>query len=145
LSVTDLAPALFRSGFHKDEMHRFDCEVFMPRSSLSLRAFQPGAFLAFVVVGAVAIAACSKEPQSLANYIAAICSASFRSAAASEAPYLADNVGAMTKMMVDMGIRPTGDVDRDFVSMMVPHHQGAIDMAQAELRYGRNEQLRRMA
>jgi Domain of unknown function (DUF305) len=29
--------------------------------------------------------------------------------------------------------------------MMVPHHQGAIDMAQAELRYGRNEQLRRMA
>jgi hypothetical protein len=28
---------------------------------------------------------------------------------------------------------------------MVPHHQGAIDMAQAELRYGRNEQLRRLA
>ena len=29
--------------------------------------------------------------------------------------------------------------------MMVPHHQGAIDMAQAELRYGRNAQLRRIA
>jgi uncharacterized protein (DUF305 family) len=29
--------------------------------------------------------------------------------------------------------------------MMVPHHQGAIEMAQAELRYGHNEQLRRMA
>jgi len=29
--------------------------------------------------------------------------------------------------------------------MMVPHHQGAIEMAQAELRYGRNEPLRRMA
>jgi hypothetical protein len=28
---------------------------------------------------------------------------------------------------------------------MVPHHQGAIEMAQAELRYGRNEPLRRMA
>jgi hypothetical protein len=28
---------------------------------------------------------------------------------------------------------------------MVPHHQGAIDMAQAELRYGHNEQLRRIA
>jgi hypothetical protein len=51
----------------------------------------------------------------------------------------------MTKMMADMSIRPTGDVDRDFVAMMVPHHQGAIDMAQAELRYGRNEQLRRIA
>jgi uncharacterized protein (DUF305 family) len=44
-----------------------------------------------------------------------------------------------------MAVRPSGDVDRDFVAMMVPHHQGAIDMAQAELRHGRNEQLRRMA
>jgi uncharacterized protein (DUF305 family) len=51
----------------------------------------------------------------------------------------------MTKMMIDMGIRPSGDVDKDFVAMMTPHHQGAIDMAVAELRYGRNEQLRRMA
>ena len=60
-------------------------------------------------------------------------------------PFLTDNVSAMSKMMVDMGITPSGDVDRDFVAMMVPHHQGAIDMAQAELRYGHNEQLRRMA
>jgi len=44
-----------------------------------------------------------------------------------------------------MTIKPSGDVDLDFVAMMVPHHQGAIDMAQAELRYGHNEQLRRMA
>src|SRR6201981_476196 len=51
----------------------------------------------------------------------------------------------MTKMMIDMSIRPSGDVDTDFVAMMVPHHQGAIEMAQAELRYGRNEPLRRMA
>jgi uncharacterized protein (DUF305 family) len=51
----------------------------------------------------------------------------------------------MTKMMIDMGIKPSGDVDTDFVAMMVPHHQGAIEMAQAELRYGRNEPLRRMA
>jgi len=58
---------------------------------------------------------------------------------------LAENVGAMTKMMTDMGIRPSGDIDNDFVSIMTPHHQAAIDMAQAELRYGHNEQLRRMA
>ena len=51
----------------------------------------------------------------------------------------------MTKMMIDMGIRPSGDVDSDFVAMMVPHHQGAIEMARAELRYGHNEQLKRMA
>jgi hypothetical protein len=48
-------------------------------------------------------------------------------------------------MMVGMEIMPSGDVDRDFAAMMTPHHQGAIDMAQAELRYGRNEQLRRIA
>jgi uncharacterized protein (DUF305 family) len=44
-----------------------------------------------------------------------------------------------------MTIKPTGDVDRDFVEMMGPHHQGAVDMAQAELKYGLNEQLRRLA
>ena len=44
-----------------------------------------------------------------------------------------------------MAVKPSGDVDRDFVAMMRPHHQGAIDMAQALLRYGHNEQLRRLA
>ena len=62
-----------------------------------------------------------------------------------EGPFLAENVAAMTKMMAAMNVRPSGDVDRDFVAMMTPHHQGAIDMAQAFLRYGRNEQLRRIA
>ena len=62
-----------------------------------------------------------------------------------EQPFLSENDAAMNKMMADMTIKPTGDIDRDFVAMMVPHHQGAIDMAKAELRYGRNEQLRRIA
>jgi hypothetical protein len=48
-------------------------------------------------------------------------------------------------MMNDMEAKPAGDVDKDFVAMMVPHHQGAIDMAVLELRYGKNEQLRRIA
>ncbi|MEA2730864.1 MAG: hypothetical protein QOF70_5339, partial [Acetobacteraceae bacterium] len=56
-----------------------------------------------------------------------------------------ENDAAMTRMMDDMAIKPTGEIDRDFVAMMIPHHQGAIDMAQAELRYGRNAQLRRIA
>jgi uncharacterized protein (DUF305 family) len=64
---------------------------------------------------------------------------------AAEAAYLAQNRVAMDRMMNDMMAKPTGDVDRDFVAMMVPHHQGAIDMALAYLRYGRNEQLRRLA
>jgi len=62
-----------------------------------------------------------------------------------EQPFLSENAAAMNKMMAAMMIKPTGDVDRDFVSMMTPHHQGAIDMAQAVLRNGRNEQIRRLA
>ena len=62
-----------------------------------------------------------------------------------EGPFLAENDAAMAKMMAAMDIKPSGDVDADFVAMMVPHHQGAIDMAQAQLRHGRNEQLRRLA
>jgi hypothetical protein len=108
-----------------------------------------GSYLAAIAAGAVAAAAYltvySNSPQSLADYISAICAKSFGSAPAAEAPYLAENVSAMTKMMVDMGIRPSGDVDTDFVAMMVPHHQGAIEMARAELRYGRNDRLRRLS
>jgi uncharacterized protein (DUF305 family) len=66
-------------------------------------------------------------------------------AATAEAAYLAQNDAAMAKMMAGMTVKPTGDVDRDFVDMMVPHHQGAIDMAEAVLRYGHNEVIRRMA
>jgi uncharacterized protein (DUF305 family) len=62
-----------------------------------------------------------------------------------EQAFLSENRVAMNKMMADMTIKPSGDVDRDFVEMMVPHHQGAVDMAQAELKYGHNEQLRRLA
>jgi len=62
-----------------------------------------------------------------------------------EALFLAENDAAMAKMMAAMDVKPSGDVDADFVATMVPHHQGAIDMAQAQLRYGRNGQLRRIA
>ncbi len=53
---------------------------------------------------------------------------------------------AMTAM--DRGMEHaimTGDPDHDFAAMMVPHHQGAIDMAKAELLYGKDPILRRLA
>ncbi|MBV8103419.1 MAG: DUF305 domain-containing protein [Hyphomicrobiales bacterium] len=62
-----------------------------------------------------------------------------------EAPFLSENAVAMGRMMAGMEVKPSGDVDHDFAAMMIPHHQGAIEMAQAELRHGRNEQLRRIA
>jgi uncharacterized protein (DUF305 family) len=61
------------------------------------------------------------------------------------ASFRKENDAAMSKMMAAMAVTPSGDVDKDFVATMVPHHQGAIEMAQAELRYGHNEQLRRIA
>nr|WP_292128369.1 DUF305 domain-containing protein [Brevundimonas sp.] len=58
---------------------------------------------------------------------------------------MAENDAAMARMHAAMNIRPTGDVDRDFVEMMIPHHQGGIDMAVAALRHSRNPQVRRLA
>ena len=52
---------------------------------------------------------------------------------------------SMQKMMQDMNGKPTGDADKDFVMMMMPHHQGAVDMAKIELQYGKDPMLRRMA
>ena len=55
-------------------------------------------------------------------------------------------MAGMTKMNQAMsGALMTGDPDRDFVAMMIPHHEGAINMAQVELQYGKDPTLRRMA
>jgi len=62
-----------------------------------------------------------------------------------ETAFTRDNQAAMDRMMSDMEVNPSGNIDEDFVAMMTPHHQGAIDMAIAELRYGTNPQLRRIA
>ena len=59
--------------------------------------------------------------------------------------YQRDVDAAMATMHAKMMAPPSGDVDRDFVQMMIPHHQGAIDMAVAELQYGSNAQLKRLA
>jgi DUF305 family protein family protein len=101
--------------------------------------------IAGLIAAATALAANPTEAPSLAEYINSICSAAFGSAPPQEARFLSENVGAMTRMMTGMEIKPSGDVDQDFAAMMIPHHQGAMDMAQAELRHGHNEQLRRIA
>jgi uncharacterized protein (DUF305 family) len=48
-------------------------------------------------------------------------------------------------MMQDMHKPASGNADKDFVMMMIPHHQGAIDMAKIELQYGKDEKLKTMA
>lgn len=66
-------------------------------------------------------------------------------AATPEAEFLKANTAVMNRMMAGMTVKPTGQIDADFVDMMEPHHQGAIEMAEIELRYGRNGRLRRIA
>lgn len=51
----------------------------------------------------------------------------------------------MATMNRDMGAAMTGDADIDFATMMIPHHQGAIDMAKVELEYGKNPELRKLS
>ncbi|MEH2266609.1 CopM family metallochaperone [Nostoc sp.] len=53
---------------------------------------------------------------------------------------------AMTSMHTAMErVQMTGNTDTDFAAMMIPHHQGAIEMAKTELQYGTDPRLRRLA
>ena len=55
-------------------------------------------------------------------------------------------LGSMQVMHVAMtSLHPTGDNDADFVRLMLPHHQAAIDMAKTQLLYGQDPQMRRLA
>jgi len=55
-------------------------------------------------------------------------------------------MAGMSKMQQEMAAVPmTGDPDKDFVAMMLPHHWGAVDMAKVELQYGKDPEMRRLA
>jgi uncharacterized protein (DUF305 family) len=77
--------------------------------------------------------------------LALVTTAACSSNSPEDTSFMARSDAAMTQMMTGMRITPSGDADRDFVALMVPHHQGAVAMAQAELRYGHNERLRSLA
>jgi uncharacterized protein (DUF305 family) len=56
---------------------------------------------------------------------------------------MADAMSVMHRDMHNAGY--SGEADHDFVKMMIPHHQGAIDMAKTVLLYGKDPQIRRLA
>ena len=62
-----------------------------------------------------------------------------------EQQFLFDIDLAMSNMNRSMLMTPTDDIDRDFVNVIVPHHQGTIDAPGAEPKHGRNDELRQLA
>jgi uncharacterized protein (DUF305 family) len=65
--------------------------------------------------------------------------------APNDPPSTKDFKQAHMDMMKNMNMEFTGDADVDFSRSMIPHHQGAIDMAKLELKYGKDEKMRQMA
>jgi uncharacterized protein (DUF305 family) len=66
--------------------------------------------------------------------------------ASSGSSFMQDMDIAMKKMDHDMANAPmNGNADHDFVTMMIPHHQGAVDMAKGELKYGKDPAMRKFA
>jgi uncharacterized protein (DUF305 family) len=62
-----------------------------------------------------------------------------------EAQYAAGMHQIMERMDADMRMAPHDTVDRQFITLMIPHHQAALDMAQLQLRYGHDKRLQRLA
>ena len=102
------------------------------------------ATLAIVFVFPVGLGYPGHSAHHQAHQVAAIpfCS---RASCGDRSSFYSEMAGANERMHEDMAVVPTGDINRDFVRLMIPHHQGAIDMALALLNHEPEERLRRLA
>ena len=101
----------------------------------------PLVLAAFVVILAGSGAARAAEPMKMDHATMAPAAAAPGGDHAADKAYAAAN----DAMMTGMDVKPTGDPDRDFAAMMLPHHQGAVEMAKVEIQYGHDPMLRKLA
>jgi uncharacterized protein (DUF305 family) len=95
--------------------------------------------------------AATKQANGLAGGMIAICGLVSLGIAAAPAPlgpegeYAARMHQIMERMDAGMTMAPNDAVDRQFITLMIPHHQAAIDMARLQLRDGHDVRLARLA
>jgi uncharacterized protein (DUF305 family) len=101
---------------------------------------------AFIAVLAMALQAQKHRAQSATSTVGWPPAPTAKFVASTEETFDRLMADAMNVMHQGMHNAPySGAPDRDFVTLMIPHHQGAIDMAKALLLYGKDPQLRRLA
>ncbi|WP_245457838.1 DUF305 domain-containing protein [Phyllobacterium myrsinacearum] len=126
---------------------RFNSMKLLKTSTAYLFCALLGAAVTFVSISTFAPSAEMKSPsqfRQLVSNLMSVCNLGIEKFG-DETAYLVAMNNSMERMMYDMVVSPTGALDHDFVEMMTPHHRGAIDMAQNYLRFGSNEQLKRIA
>jgi uncharacterized protein (DUF305 family) len=113
--------------------------------AVALGSSVAGALVAAMVLAFVLPANSHDLPHSAHRHqaeAAAFCSSASKS---SRSSFYSEIANVNARMHAGMEVAPSGDVDQDFIQMMIPHHQGAIDMALVLLKHGRDERLRRLA
>ena len=102
-----------------------------------------------IVLSGVALDASAQQGSAMANGQMSMSAGKMERPAQAGGPVPAstqafeNNAAKMMKNMSAPGY--TGDTDADFVAHMIPHHQGAVDQAEVELKYGEDPQMRALA